>query len=249
MSMVRAGGLDKHCRCVLHLRRMTPIIIRDHDQNIPAMIHRVADRASHALRRQASKRIDFQNGRQRIESPRKPDWPARSERRDWLMATACLFLSSVLLLRPFNVMPTLSRNAPDVDRNGIEIDYCPKCRGVWLDRGELQKLIELSVAQATTPPVVPEPPRRPDPPVPQIDWEQSRRYEENGIPSVVTMATTDITDTASIRNASRGWESYSTGIERLIASVSSQMDCGATHRKLLRTPRAGYQLCSPRFSR
>ena len=28
------------------------------------------------------------------------------------------------------------------DRHGIEIDYCPKCRGVWLDRGELDKLIE-----------------------------------------------------------------------------------------------------------
>lgn len=28
------------------------------------------------------------------------------------------------------------------DRQGIEIDYCPKCRGVWLDRGELDKLIE-----------------------------------------------------------------------------------------------------------
>ena len=27
------------------------------------------------------------------------------------------------------------------DRQGIEIDYCPKCRGVWLDRGELDKLI------------------------------------------------------------------------------------------------------------
>lgn len=30
------------------------------------------------------------------------------------------------------------------DRNGIEIDYCPKCRGVWLDRGELDKIIERS---------------------------------------------------------------------------------------------------------
>jgi len=29
-----------------------------------------------------------------------------------------------------------------VDRDGIEIDYCPHCRGVWLDRGELDKLIE-----------------------------------------------------------------------------------------------------------
>ena len=28
------------------------------------------------------------------------------------------------------------------DRNGIEIDYCPECRGVWLDRGELDKIIE-----------------------------------------------------------------------------------------------------------
>lgn len=28
------------------------------------------------------------------------------------------------------------------ERNGIEIDYCPKCRGVWLDRGELDKIIE-----------------------------------------------------------------------------------------------------------
>ena len=28
------------------------------------------------------------------------------------------------------------------DRQGIEIDYCPKCRGVWLDRGELDKIID-----------------------------------------------------------------------------------------------------------
>ena len=28
------------------------------------------------------------------------------------------------------------------DRQGIEIDYCPKCRGVWLDRGELDKIME-----------------------------------------------------------------------------------------------------------
>jgi len=30
------------------------------------------------------------------------------------------------------------------ERNGVEIDYCPKCRGVWLDRGELDKIIERS---------------------------------------------------------------------------------------------------------
>jgi uncharacterized protein len=30
------------------------------------------------------------------------------------------------------------------DRQGIEVDYCPTCRGVWLDRGELDKLIDRS---------------------------------------------------------------------------------------------------------
>lgn len=33
------------------------------------------------------------------------------------------------------------------ERQGIEIDYCPKCRGVWLDRGELDKIIERSTAE------------------------------------------------------------------------------------------------------
>ena len=34
------------------------------------------------------------------------------------------------------------------DRQGVEIDYCPQCRGVWLDRGELDKIIARSEAQA-----------------------------------------------------------------------------------------------------
>jgi Zn-finger nucleic acid-binding protein len=36
------------------------------------------------------------------------------------------------------------------ERQGIEIDYCPECRGVWLDRGELDKIIERSAAQPAT---------------------------------------------------------------------------------------------------
>ncbi len=32
------------------------------------------------------------------------------------------------------------------ERQGVEIDYCPKCRGIWLDRGELDKIIERSDA-------------------------------------------------------------------------------------------------------
>ena len=38
------------------------------------------------------------------------------------------------------------------ERSGIEIDYCPTCRGVWLDRGELDKIIERNAAQAAPPP-------------------------------------------------------------------------------------------------
>ncbi|MGR3805319.1 TFIIB-type zinc ribbon-containing protein [Marinibacterium profundimaris] len=34
------------------------------------------------------------------------------------------------------------------DRSGVEIDYCPQCRGVWLDRGELDKIIERSATEA-----------------------------------------------------------------------------------------------------
>lgn len=58
------------------------------------------------------------------------------------------------------------------DRSGVEIDYCPKCRGVWLDRGELDKIIErASVAMAPSAPPPPPPqatghaaPRHPAPP-------------------------------------------------------------------------------------
>ncbi len=45
------------------------------------------------------------------------------------------------------------------ERQGVEIDYCPQCRGVWLDRGELDKLIERS---ASPNPVQHAPARRPD---------------------------------------------------------------------------------------
>ena len=36
------------------------------------------------------------------------------------------------------------------DRQGIEIDYCPKCRGVWLDKGELDKIIEKSYSSQSS---------------------------------------------------------------------------------------------------
>jgi Zn-finger nucleic acid-binding protein len=40
------------------------------------------------------------------------------------------------------------------ERQGVEIDFCPKCRGVWLDRGELDKIIEKSAVATEAPPPV-----------------------------------------------------------------------------------------------
>lgn len=48
-------------------------------------------------------------------------------------------------------------------RDGVEIDYCPECRGVWLDRGELDKIIDRSSGSAR-----PEP-RHHDAPAPRPD--------------------------------------------------------------------------------
>ena len=49
------------------------------------------------------------------------------------------------------------------DRQGIEIDYCPDCRGVWLDRGELDKLIERASGDVSRPAdTAPREPRRDD---------------------------------------------------------------------------------------
>jgi Zn-finger nucleic acid-binding protein len=53
------------------------------------------------------------------------------------------------------------------DRQGVEIDYCPQCRGVWLDRGELDKLIERGAAMSAAPP----------PPVAGTGFGERRAYE------------------------------------------------------------------------
>ena len=59
------------------------------------------------------------------------------------------------------------------ERSGIEIDYCPQCRGVWLDRGELDKIIERNNSEAAAP-VQATPPQSPPPQqsVPQAPWGQ-----------------------------------------------------------------------------
>ena len=59
------------------------------------------------------------------------------------------------------------------ERQGIEIDYCPTCRGVWLDRGELDKIIErATAAQPAVAPAQPAPP-------PQQQYQQ-QQYQQPG---------------------------------------------------------------------
>ncbi|GIV10534.1 MAG: hypothetical protein KatS3mg020_0025 [Fimbriimonadales bacterium] len=73
-------------------------------------------------------------------------------------------------------------------RSGIEIDYCPNCRGVWLDRGELDKIIERhaleiqggrAASPAPQPPSTPyrSEPQRPAPP-PRHEEDDEYYYDE-----------------------------------------------------------------------
>lgn len=62
------------------------------------------------------------------------------------------------------------------DRQGIEIDYCPQCRGIWLDRGELDKILERSAQAPFAAPAARESSRYDEPPRPHHD--DDRRYDD-----------------------------------------------------------------------
>ncbi|MDQ4087293.1 MAG: zf-TFIIB domain-containing protein [Pseudomonadota bacterium] len=64
------------------------------------------------------------------------------------------------------------------ERQGIEIDYCPTCRGVWLDRGELDKIIERSAAPAAPPPPPQAEPRHHR--EPYRDYDDGRHHGHHG---------------------------------------------------------------------
>lgn len=49
--------------------------------------------------------------------------------------------------QPKGLCPVCRTELIATDRQGVEIDYCPLCRGIWLDRGELDKIIERSVLE------------------------------------------------------------------------------------------------------
>jgi len=67
------------------------------------------------------------------------------------------------------------------DRQGVEIDYCPICRGVWLDRGELDKIIERGAPQAPATPT-PQPYQEPNYPPQQYDKHGKHDGYNQGYP-------------------------------------------------------------------
>lgn len=65
------------------------------------------------------------------------------------------------------------------DRSGVEIDYCPKCRGVWLDRGELDKIIERAAPTAAPAPRDVAPVYQPEPTRHAQREEPRRRHDDD----------------------------------------------------------------------
>ncbi len=59
---------------------------------------------------------------------------------------------------PLLVCPNCDEGMREVERRGVRIDVCPRCRGVWLDRGELEKLLETAADGRSTVSPPPTPP-------------------------------------------------------------------------------------------
>ena len=72
--------------------------------------------------------------------------------------------------------PTCRVNLVMSERQGIEIDYCPQCRGVWLDRGELDKIIERSETASAPAPARPQ--AAPPPPQYREPDYRERGYDD-----------------------------------------------------------------------
>ena len=75
---------------------------------------------------------------------------------------------------PLLMCPNDNAQMQTLDRGGVQFDMCPTCRGVWLDRGELEKLMEQSAANAAQAAPAPTyaPPPQPGP------WAQPQQPRE-----------------------------------------------------------------------
>lgn len=85
---------------------------------------------------------------------------------------------------PLLMCPNDNTAMQTLDRSGVQFDMCPSCRGVWLDRGELEKLMESATAdgRASAPQAAPQAyaqPRQAPPPQPQAQPWGGHGYRDD----------------------------------------------------------------------
>jgi len=68
------------------------------------------------------------------------------------------------------------------ERQGVEIDYCPQCRGVWLDRGELDKIVERAAGESQTPAAPPPQQRQRGQGDYREQWQDDRHQQQGSRP-------------------------------------------------------------------
>lgn len=84
---------------------------------------------------------------------------------------------------PLLMCPNDNAAMQTLERGGVQFDMCPSCRGVWLDRGELEKLMDSAAqdARASAPPPPQQPQAQPYPPqqaAPQQPWGGQPAYRD-----------------------------------------------------------------------
>lgn len=147
------GGRDKSCRIEVRLLPAGRVFVEERDANLYAAVVRATDRVARSVSRAAARtdgtggdaRRRQRRGRRPLPQfltidPRRGAVPWSQDEEHHMKCPVCTETHLVMS-----------------ERRRIAIDYCPKCRGVWLDRGELEKLIERSqpaqtVARRFSPP-------------------------------------------------------------------------------------------------
>ena len=85
---------------------------------------------------------------------------------------------------PLLLCPNDNSSMQTVHRSGVEFEMCPTCRGVWLDRGELEKMMEAAQYSRPIDPAPPQPGYAPHhqqrPPEPRYDDRDRDRYRDHG---------------------------------------------------------------------
>jgi Zn-finger nucleic acid-binding protein len=91
------------------------------------------------------------------------------------------------------------------ERSGIEIDYCPQCRGVWLDRGELDKIIERSFGAAPAQPAPAQQPAVPAQPAYPAQPAQQGYQQQQGFNPRELFGTGQGTDQYGRKRKKESW--------------------------------------------